>query len=110
MSVKLQQAATPKGKAPAANSPPKSAAAAAAPAAKPAATGTGELYVDSRPRGARVLVDGKEFGLTPLRVPALSIGSHTVLLELADHSSWTNTAKVTGGDTTRVTGSLERIR
>jgi serine/threonine-protein kinase len=73
-------------------------------------TGTGEIYVDSRPRGARVLVDGKEYGVTPLRVPSQTAGTHVVVLELADHTPWTNTAKVTAGETARVTGSLERIR
>jgi hypothetical protein len=78
--------------------------------AKAEKPGIGEIYVDSRPRGARVLVDGKEYGVTPLRVPSQTAGPHVVVLELADHASWTNTAKVTAGETARITGSLERIR
>jgi serine/threonine protein kinase len=86
---------------------PAESAAAASPAA---VIGTGEIFVDSRPRGARVLVDGKEYGVTPTRVAAQSVGSHVVRLELANHAPWTKTEAVTAGATARVTGSLERIR
>jgi hypothetical protein len=78
-------------------------------AAKPQ-TLAGSIYVDSRPRGARVLLDGKPVGSTPLRVPGVSIGSHIVTLQLADHSDWTTSTRVVSGQEARVTGSLERIR
>ena len=71
---------------------------------------TGSIYVDSRPRGARVIVDGKPVGVTPLRVPDVRIGTHVVRLELADHRWWSTTTRVTAGQEQRVTGSLERIR
>jgi PEGA domain len=102
-----------RGPAPAATTG-SSAAKPAAPrpaSAKTAGTAaTGEIFVDSRPRGARVLIDGKEYGVTPTRVPAQAIGQHVVRLELADHAPWTKTESVTAGTTARVTGSLERIR
>jgi hypothetical protein len=72
--------------------------------------GTGSIFVDSRPRGARVFVDGKEYGVTPTTVPNLPAGRHTVRLELADHAPWTTVASFGAGTTARVTGSLERIR
>jgi len=81
-----------------------------APAATSGAVGSGEIYVDSRPRGARVFVDGKEYGVTPLRVPEQRVGQHVVRLELADHAPFTETKQVTAGAMARVTGSLERIR
>ncbi len=93
--------------------PPKTAA--AAPAASPAtqsnaqAGTTGEIFVDSRPQGARVFIDGKPLGVTPLRVTGQAAGSHDVRLELADHQPWTSTTRVVGGATARVTGSLDRI-
>jgi serine/threonine protein kinase len=71
---------------------------------------TGSIFVDSRPQGARVFVDGKDYGVTPLTVPGLTLGQHTVRLELADHAPWTKTETVTAGTTARVTGSLERIQ
>jgi serine/threonine protein kinase len=70
----------------------------------------GSIYVDSRPRGARVLIDGKPAGTTPARIPDISIGSHVVRLELADHRAWTVATRVAAGEETRVTGSLERVQ
>ena len=86
-------------------------ASAAAQAPPPAAAGrTGTLNVDSRPAGAQIVLDGKPIGVTPMRIPEVAAGSHVVRLELADHRTWTETAQVTPGKTTRVAGSLEPIR
>jgi hypothetical protein len=70
----------------------------------------GTIYVDSLPRGARVLIDGRQMGTTPASIPDIPIGSHVVRLELADHRAWTAATRVAAGQETRVTGSLERIR
>ena len=70
----------------------------------------GTIYVDSRPRGAKVLIDGKMMGTTPASIPGIPIGSHVVRLELDDHRAWTTSTSVSAGEQTRVTGSLERIR
>ena len=71
---------------------------------------SGSIYVDSRPRGAKVSIDGKAVGVTPLRVADVRIGSHVVRLELPDHRIWSSTATVAAGQESRVTGSLERIQ
>jgi serine/threonine protein kinase len=71
---------------------------------------TGGVYVNSRPRGAKVFIDGKEYGTTPLRIPEIRIGAHVVRLELPNHRTWTNSVRVTAGAETPVTGSLEPIR
>jgi hypothetical protein len=71
---------------------------------------TGSIYVDSRPRGARVSIDGKAVGVTPLRVSDVRIGTHVVRLELPDHRLWSSTTRVISGQEQRVTGSLERIQ
>ena len=71
---------------------------------------SGAIYVDSRPRGARVFLDGRSVGLTPVTIPDVKIGSHVVRLELADHRSWSSTTRVASGQEVRVTGSLDRIR
>jgi len=79
--------------------------------AQPPAQGfTGSIYVDSRPRGATVAINGKPVGVTPLRVPEIRIGTHVVRLELPDHRIWSSTARVTAGQEARVTGSLEPIQ
>ena len=86
------------------------APAAAKPAETPKGVTTGEIFVDSRPQGARVLIDGKLQGVTPLRLTNQAVGSYSVRLELTDHEPWTSTTRVTPGSVARVTGSLERIR
>ena len=80
------------------------------PAPKAGAAATGGLFVDSRPQGAKVFVNGKAAGVTPLRLNDQPAGAYEVRLELADHQPWTATARVAGGETARVTGSMERIR
>ncbi len=75
-----------------------------------APSGPGSLYVDSRPRGASVFLDGKRVGVTPAVIPDVLAGPHVVRLELVDHRVWTANSQVIPGQQTRVTGSLERIR
>ena len=92
--------------------PPPARRAAPSPARTPSPPRpyVGSVYVDSRPRGARVLIDGKFVGTTPLSVPEVAIGSHVVRLELPNHLAWTQSVRVAAGDAVRVTGSLEPIR
>jgi serine/threonine protein kinase len=124
LSVRLQQQADAPRAAPAKPAAAKPAAAKPAPQRTPAAastqspepargratTFTGSIFVDSRPRGARVFVDGKAVGTTPVSVPDVAIGSHVVRLELPDHRSWSAVTRVSAGRQERVTGSLERIQ
>ncbi len=100
-------ARAPAPEAKAAQAPPPASPASSA---RPPAATTGEIYVDSRPRGARVFIDGKEVGVTPLQLTAQPPGRRVVRLELADHQPWTETRTVVAGELARVTGSLERIR
>jgi len=68
---------------------------------------TGSIYVDSRPRGATVLVDGRSVGQTPLSLPGVPVGSHVVKIEMTGKRPWSATTRVTAGEMARVTGSLE---
>jgi len=68
---------------------------------------TGSIYVDSRPRGATVFIDGRSVGQTPLSLPGVPIGSHVVKIEMAGKQPWSSTTRVTAGVMSRVTGSLE---
>jgi CheY-like chemotaxis protein len=56
----------------------------APPAAAAAAPPTGDLLVETTPKGAQVTVDGKVRGKTPMTVTALSPGRHKVVLESND--------------------------
>jgi hypothetical protein len=69
---------------------------------------TGSIDLDSKPRGARVSVDGRPYGTTPMRVPALSPGNHQVRFELPGHRSVTSTVKITAGEAAKLSVSLEQ--
>jgi hypothetical protein len=70
------------------------------------ATVLGAIEVDSEPRGARVIVDGRYVGQSPLRVLELRPGPHSVTLELANHASLTRRAIVEPGKTVKVIVNL----
>jgi hypothetical protein len=93
-----------------ANRPARGPAAASAAAAAPSAPDqtTGSLMVDSRPVGARVFVDGRLVGTTPLLIESVSTGDHPVRLEMDGFSTWSTTTRVMGGERNRVSGSLEQ--
>jgi CheY-like chemotaxis protein len=43
----------------------------------------GSLKIESTPEGAEAIVDGKSYGKTPLMIPDLEVGSHTLVLKSA---------------------------
>jgi hypothetical protein len=63
------------------------------------APATGELIVESVPEGARVLLDGREAGYTPLRLREVRAGGHEVVLE-GSAGTLRRTVQVQGGETT----------
>ena len=69
---------------------------------------TGALAVDSRPAGARVFVDDKVVGTTPMALPAVSAGSHVIRLEHEGYRRWSSSVRVIASEQNRVTASLER--
>ena len=68
----------------------------------------GGLNVQSRPAGARVFVNDRLAGSTPIAIPGLPAGSTTVRIELDGYEPWTTTVRVGAGEQTRVAASLER--
>lgn len=68
---------------------------------------TASLIVDSRPRGASVVIDGKPSGVTPLTVESIATGRHTVRLELTGYRPLTQTIEIKAGERRRVAASLE---
>ena len=69
---------------------------------------SGSVDFDSRPRGAKVTVDGRSVGVTPIRVPELAAGNHRVQIDLAGHKPVTSTITVVGGETTQLKVTLEQ--
>jgi hypothetical protein len=73
---------------------------------KPAGSGaatpaTGSLHVSSTPAGAKVLVDGKARGVTPLELADLSPGRHEVMLQ-GDAGSVKRTVTVSANATATI--------
>ena len=68
-------------------------------------TPTGRLLVRSDPDGARVLVDGRERGVTPLTLDDLTVGSHAVVVQ-TDQGSVRRTVAVTAERDALVTESI----
>jgi hypothetical protein len=68
----------------------------------------GMLVVDSRPSGARVYVDGKLAGTTPLSVAEIRAGEHVIRLERDGYRLWSSSVRVVAAEQNRVTASLER--
>ena len=107
-------AAEPGDEAPARAFPPTEASTPGEPVdptpALPAATaptGPGSIYVQTRPPGAIVLLDGERVGVTPLLVPDVAAGSHEVRLELPGYLSWTTEVAVAAEEQNRVGASLQ---
>ncbi len=76
------------------------------------ATRTAEFYgwlsVESLPSGARVFVDGRLIGTTPLDSARLDAGSHVVRVDRIGFRPWTTPIEIVTGQRHRVTASLER--
>ena len=68
---------------------------------------TGSVFFDSRPRGARVLVGGQFVGFTPVGVPELAPGDHSVRFELTGFSPTTSTVTVKPGVQARLAVTLK---
>ena len=66
------------------------------------------LQIDSRPSGAQVWVDGVAVGVTPLYLPSVATGPHTVRIEMPGFRAWTTSVSVGSGEPARVAASLER--
>jgi len=108
LTVPLAKAPVPPKPSPGQSAKTEVAPAAPTPGAKPTAEAR-VLVLDSRPTGATAFVDGRAVGRTPVTLPDVKTGDHTVRFELDEHRPWTASIKVNGGTTNRVGGSLEKI-
>jgi hypothetical protein len=74
----------------------------------PATTGVGGIAVQSRPAGARVFVDDRLMGSTPLSIPGFPPGPATVRIEMDGYQPWSTRVRVNAGEQLRVNASLDR--
>jgi serine/threonine-protein kinase len=69
----------------------------------------GTIFVDTRPPGASVVIDGKSAGVTPVRVGSITPGSHAVRIELAGYRTIATSVDVKAGIETPLKVTLELI-
>jgi hypothetical protein len=68
----------------------------------------GSIYLDSRPAGARVFLDGKDAGKTPATLPDVKSGAHRLRFELSGYKALDTSVTVRAGQQERVTVTLEQ--
>jgi PEGA domain-containing protein len=68
----------------------------------------GDLVIESKPSGAKVYLDNKLAGTTPLSLRNVAVGSHVVRLERDGYRRWSSAVRVVAAERNRVTASLER--
>lgn len=56
--------------------------------------GISKAYINSNPRGATVIIDGKELGKTPLEINEISLGRHFITLKALGYEEMTKTIDV----------------
>lgn len=76
-----------------------------APAAPAAKVQTGDIVIETQPAGARVLLDGKPAGETPLRLAKVPVGRH-VLTFVSAAGEVTRTVRVAAGKSVSVDVSI----
>jgi len=70
---------------------------------------TGTVAVSSEPAGAQVFIDGKFEGITPVTIPSIETGSHTVLLKLDGYADWQVKVQVEAGQQEDVDATLSLL-
>ena len=69
----------------------------------------GSIAVESRPPGARVVIDRNVVGITPAVVSDLVVGRYRVRLEREGYQPWVTTVDVSESNQLRITASLEHL-
>jgi hypothetical protein len=64
--------------------------------------------VESRPEAARVFLDGRLIGTTPLVVASVPAGEHAIRIERDGYRRWSSSVRIVAAEQNRVTASLER--
>jgi hypothetical protein len=70
------------------------------PAKTPSQSGT--LFISSEPQGANVLLDNAFVGITPLAIPSVTAGNHTLILRLAGYIDYSTPLPISPGEAVQV--------
>jgi hypothetical protein len=66
------------------------------------------VIIESTPPGARIRIDGRDLGPTPLTVRQLRPGTHALELRMPGYKPWSQRLTVAAGENRRITAALER--
>ncbi|MFA5331873.1 MAG: PEGA domain-containing protein [Methanoregula sp.] len=70
---------------------------------------TGQVQISSAPSGANILLDNAYKGITPLTLPNIPEGTHTLTLSMNGYQDYTTTVNVVGGSTIAAAGVLTAV-
>jgi hypothetical protein len=73
------------------------------PSAEPA---TGSLAISSTPPGSEIYLDGAYRGITPLTIPDVQIGSHTLEVRNPEYTSWSTSVDIQAGSNVSLNATL----
>jgi hypothetical protein len=74
------------------------------PATTPSRSGT--LLVNSNPQGANIFLDNACVGVTPLTIPSVPGGNHTLLLRLPGYVDYSTSLTISPGDAVQIQAAL----
>ncbi|GAB4112813.1 MAG: PEGA domain-containing protein [Candidatus Caldatribacteriota bacterium] len=66
----------------------------------------GRVLVDSNPRGAKVYLDNKYTGVTPLSIDRVNSGQHKIKLQLEGYQDWDSNIFVTSNQTVSISADM----
>jgi len=66
------------------------------------------VLIESTPAGARISIDGRDLGPTPLMVRQLRPGTHTLEVRMPGYRLWSQRLTVAAGDSRKIMATLER--
>ena len=74
----------------------------------PPAPITGTLSLNSRPLGANIQIDGKDYGTTPRNIPDILIGKHGITLSMSGYATKTEECNIKENETLSLEMTLDK--
>ena len=69
---------------------------------------TGTLSLNSRPLGANIQIDGKDYGTTPRNIPDILIGKHGITLSMSGYATKTEECNIKENETLSLEMTLDK--
>jgi len=72
-------------------------------------TQSGIVQITSSPAGANVYMDDKSTGITPLTLPSVNAGTHTLFIRLPGYQDYSTTINLGAGQSLQVDAALTPV-